>query len=258
MIVGSFVFASAPRVTCAPRRFRSSPASRRGAAAPSVSPSASTSRDALHPLDIEIVFLYPLAVICICWVVGFFEFLTFLIICSWPTSISGGGRSRMAVATTARNGRLRDHGLQSSGGCADEGRASSRRGERPREERRLTTLQKAVAWPRTNSMWPDTSASRAARSMICRSSPAATTSRGSDGAVPRLARQADPADRLRARSTRWRRRCGRSRPDAGAQVVIAMGACASSGGMSTLRIVQSVDNRPVDITSPAARRGPSS
>ena len=81
MIVASFVFATRPKHgACAPGRFRSNPASRRGPPAKQRFTVSFYLTAMLFILfDIEIVFLYPLAVILheLAWF-GFVEFLVFL------------------------------------------------------------------------------------------------------------------------------------------------------------------------------------
>ena len=139
----------------------------------------------------------------------------------------------MAVAGDGKNGRLRDHGLQSERLLWPTKGPSKFEDEVNDLEKSvgLTTLQKAVAWAQTNSMWPDTfGLACCAIEMM-----SIVTSRydiARFGMEPPLRQIYD-----QMLEPKW---------------VIAMGACASSGGMfNNYAIVQSVDKIvPVDMYVP--------
>ena len=161
--------------------------------------------------DIEIVFLYPLAVIL--------------------NGLAGSGSSSSCLPRDPA-ARLRLHLAEGSARMAvdkplarlrapvrarADGRArgrasSSRRSTNLEQKVGLTTLEKAVAWAQTKSMWPDTfGLACCAIEMMSIVSRALRHRALRDGGVPRLAAPGRPADRLRPRRrTRWPRRCARS------------------------------------------------
>lgn len=134
--------------------------------------------------------------------------------------------------------------------------------ELEREGILFTTLEKLVAWGRSNSLWPATfglaccaiemMASTDARNDLARF--------GSEvfRASPRQADVMIVAGRLSKKMAPVMRRVWEQMPDP--KWVISMGACASSGGMfNNYAIVQNVDSVvPVDVYVPGCpqARGP--
>ena len=186
--------------------------------------------------DIEIVFLYPLAVNLneLGWF-GFLEFLVFLIILCSPTSTSGA-RERSNGATTAAavpTGRSRPRAQVGAGALADEGPGGSRRRWPTRGAVGLTTIEKAVAWAQTKSMWPDTfGLACCAMEMMSIVSARYDIARFGMEAFRSSPRQAD----LLIVSGRVSHKMAAPLRQIYDQMlepkwVIAMGACASSGGM---------------------------
>ena len=130
--------------------------------------------------------------------------------------------------------------------------------ELEREGILFTTLEKLVAWGRSNSLWPATfglaccaiemMASTDARNDLARF--------GSEvfRASPRQADVMIVAGRLSKKMAPVMRRVWEQMPDP--KWVISMGACASSGGMfNNYAIVQNVDSVvPVDVYVPGCRR----
>jgi hypothetical protein len=108
--------------------------------------------------DIEIVFLYPLGVVLhqLAWF-GFAELAFFLLILLLRTSTSGA---------RARSSGSRPAEVAPPGRARPAVRAPALAGQGPSEFEQelgdiesqlgLTTLEKAVAWSQTKSMWPDT------------------------------------------------------------------------------------------------------
>ena len=165
--------------------------------------------------DIEIVFLYPLAVILdkLAWF-GFFEFLFFLVDPRRRLRLhlaEGGARVAVDAEEAARRLRapLRARALAGQG--PGQVRAGAV-GDELEERLGLTTLAKAVAWSQTKSMWPDHVRARLLRDRDDVDRLVALRHRAlRDGGVPLVAAPGRPADRLGPRRrTRWRRRCARS------------------------------------------------
>ena len=159
---------------------------------------------------------------------------------------------------------LRDFGLQSErAALADEGaRASSRTRSTNLEQKvGLTTLEKAVAWAQTKSMWPDTfGLACCAIEMMSIVSARYDIARFGMEAFRSSPRQAD----LLIVSGRVSHKMAAPLRQIYDQMlepkwVIAMGACASSGGMfNNYAILQSVDKivagRHLRARLPAAAR----
>ena len=118
----------------------------------------------------------------------------------------------------------------------------------------MTSLQKLVAWGRSNSLWPATFglACCAIEMMQATNSKNDLSRFGSEvfRASPRQADVMIVAGRLSKKMAPVMRRVYEQMPDP--KWVISMGACASSGGMfNNYAIVQNVDSVvPVDIYVP--------
>ena len=168
--------------------------------------------------DIEIVFLYPLAVQlhALGWF-GFVEFAFFvLILLVAYVYIWRKGALELVTPMADEPTRLRDYGLQSERLLWPTKGPSHFEEELGADELEralgLTTLEKAVRWAQTKSMWPDTfGLACCAIEMMSIVSRALRHRALRDGGVPLVAAPGRPADRLRAASrTRWRSRCARS------------------------------------------------
>ena len=207
--------------------------------------------------DIEIVFLYPLAVILD--ELGWFGFFEFLVLHRDPRArlrlhLAEGG-ARMAVKKPKR---LADFGLQLRARALRRrrARASSSRSSAATSSRSsmLTTLEKAVAWAQTKSMWPDTfGLACCAIEMMSIVSSRYDIARFGMEAFRSSPRQAD----LLIVSGRVAHKMAAPLRQIYDQMlepkwVIAMGACASSGGMfNNYAMLQGVDKIvAVDIYVP--------
>ena len=201
--------------------------------------------------DIEIVFLYPLAVILhlLSWF-GFFEFLAFL---AHPVRRLrlhlAEGSARMALDKP-----LKDLGMKSERLLWPKSSKFEDEVSDLEQKVGLTTLAKAVAWAQTNSMWPDTFG-LACCAIEMMSIVASRYDIARFGMEPFRGspRQAD----LLIVSGRVSHKMAAPLRQIYDQMlepkwVIAMGACASSGGMfNNYAIVQSVDKIvPVDMYVP--------
>ena len=167
--------------------------------------------------DIEIVFLYPLAVILheLAWF-GFFEFLVFLRDPARRLRLHlAEGSARMALDKP-----LEDHGLKSERLLWPTKGPSKFEDEVNDLEQKvgLTTLAKAVAWAQTNSMWPDTFGLACCAIEMMSIVSALRHRAVRDGAVPRLAAPGRPDDRRRTRLPQDGAGAPHLRADAGAQV----------------------------------------
>ena len=205
--------------------------------------------------DIEIVFLYPLAVILhrLAWF-GFVEFLFFIVILAlayvyiWRKGRSSGSRARRSGSPTTA--------CTASASCGSaRGRASSRRSSATsRAGSGITTLAKAVRWAQTKSMWPDTfGLACCAIEMMSIVSARYDIARFGMEAFRASPRQAD----LLIVSGRVAHKMAAPLRQIYDQMlepkwVIAMGACASSGGMfNNYTTLQGVDKIvAVDIYVP--------
>ena len=124
----------------------------------------------------------------------------------------------------------------------------------------LTTVEKAVAWSQTKSMWPDTfGLACCAIEMMSIVSARYDIARFGMEAFRASPRQAD----LMIVSGRVSHKMAAPLRQIYDQMlepkwVIAMGACASSGGMfnNYASSRESIESFPSTSTSPAARRGP--
>ena len=208
--------------------------------------------------DIEIVFLYPLAVQlhALGWF-GFVEFAFFVVILLVAyVYIWRKGALEWAVATS-RSGCATT--ASSRSGCSGRRRArrSSRRSSAPTRSSSalgLTTLEKAVRWAQTKSMWPDTfGLACCAIEMMSIVSARYDIARFGMEAFRSSPRQAD----LLIVSGRVAHKMAAPLRQIYDQMlepkwVIAMGACASSGGMfNNYTILQGVDRIvPVDVYVP--------
>ena len=199
--------------------------------------------------DIEIVFLYPLAVILhsLAWF-GFVEFLFFLVILA--------GRLHLHLAEGGARMALRDYGLKSErvlwqgkgpGVFETElGDLESQLG--------LSTVEKAVAWAQGSSIWPDTfGLACCAIEMMSIVSARYDVARFGAEVFRSSPRQAD----LLIVSGRVAHKMAAPLRQIYDQMlepkwVIAMGACASSGGMfNNYSVLQGVDKIvAVDIHVP--------
>src|ERR1700686_3780131 len=172
---------------------------------------------------------------------------------------TSGGRVRWTGARVAdRPKRLRDYGLQSERLLWPTKGPSEFEQELGVDELEqalgLTTLAKAVRWAQTKSMWPDTfGLACCAIEMMAIVSARYDIARFGMGAFRSSPRQAD----LLIVSGRVSHKMAAPLRQIYDQMlepkwVIAMGACASSGGMfNNYAIVQSVDKIvPVDIYVP--------
>ena len=118
----------------------------------------------------------------------------------------------------------------------------------------FSTLEKLVAWGRSNSMWPATfGLACCAIEMMASTNPRNDMARIGSEVFRASPRQSDVlivAGRLSKKMAPVMRRVYDQMPDP--KWVIAMGACASSGGMfNNYAIVQNVDSVvPVDIFVP--------
>ena len=208
--------------------------------------------------DIEIVFLYPLAADArAARLVRRSSSSSSSSASSRSPTSTSGGRERSSGDRATKRKRLRDFGLQ----CErllwpTKGPArSSRRSARQLEQRLvLTTLEKAVAWAQTNSMWPDTfGLACCAIEMMSIVSSRYDIARFGMEAFRSSPRQAD----LLIVSGRVSHKMAAPLRQIYDQMlepkwVIAMGACASSGGMfNNYAMLQGVDKIvPVDIYVP--------
>ena len=205
--------------------------------------------------DIEIVFLYPLAVQlhALGWF-GFGEFAFFVLILARRLRLHlAEGRARVVD----RHARSR-HGLQSErllwptkGPSKFEESMSA---DELEQHLGLTTLEKAVRWAQTKSMWPDTfGLACCAIEMMSIVSSRYDIARFGMEAFRSSPRQAD----LLIVSGRVAHKMAAPLRQIYDQMlepkwVIAMGVCASSGGMfNNYTILQGVDRIvPVDIYVP--------
>ena len=233
MVGMSFVFATQARRAESRARARcpSSRASRRARRSQRFTISFYLTAMLFIVFDIEIVFLYPLAVVLerVGWF-GFWEFAFFLGILGvayvyiWRKERSNGGEGRNASP------RLRP---QDSSGCSDAARARRLRAGARRTSSRLllTTVEKAVAWAQSKSIWPDTfGLSCCAIEMMSIVSPRYDIARFGMEAFRSSPRQAD----LLIVSGRVAHKMAAPLRQIYDQMlepkwVIAMGACASSG-----------------------------
>ncbi len=206
--------------------------------------------------DIEIVFLYPLAVElnALGWF-AFFEFLIFVAILAvayvyiWRKGRSTGANEAAQAEATARP----PVGARCSGVGASPG-VFEQEVESIEDALGLTTLEKAVAWAQTKSMWPDTfGLACCAIEMMSIVSSRYDIARFGMEAFRSSPRQAD----LLIVSGRVTHKMAAPLRQVYDQMlepkwVIAMGACASSGGMfNNYTILQGVDKIvPVDIHVP--------
>lgn len=135
--------------------------------------------------------------------------------------------------------------------------------ELEREGILFTTLEKLVAWGRSNSLWPATfGLACCAIEMMASTDPRNDLARFGSEVFRASPRQADVmivAGRLSKKMAPVMRRVWEQMPDP--KWVISMGACASSGGMfNNYAIVQNVDSVvPVDVYVPGCppqARGP--
>src|SRR5246500_4160253 len=155
--------------------------------------------------------------------------------------------------------RLRDYGLQSERLLWPTKGPSRFEEELGVEELEralgITTLEKAVRWAQTKSMWPDTfGLACCAIEMMSIVGARYDLARFGMEAFPASPRQADPlivSGRVSHKMAAPLRQIYDQMLEP--KWVIAMGACASSGGMfNNYAIVQSVDKIvPVDINVPA-------
>ena len=262
MIVASFVFAQRPHAACAARTIPfESGVSQGPPQRQRFTVSFYLTAMLFILFDIEIVFLYPLAVILqqLAWF-GFFEFLDVpRRSCSSRTSTSGGrersnGTETSACATTGLKSERLLWPTKGPGRFEDEV-------DDLEQKVGLTTLEKAVAWAQTNSMWPDTfGLACCAIEMMSIVSARYDIARFGMEAFRGSPRQAD----LLIVSGRVSHKMAAPLRQIYDQMlepkwVIAMGACASSGGMfNNYAIVQSVDKivarRHVRARLPAAAR----
>ena len=126
----------------------------------------------------------------------------------------------------------------------------------------FSSLQKLVAWGRSNSLWPATfGLACCAIEMMASSNPRNDIARFGSEVFRASPRQADVmivAGRLSKKMAPIMRRVYDQMPDP--KWVISMGACASSGGMfNNYAIVQNVDSVvPVDIFVPGCPPRPES
>ncbi len=205
--------------------------------------------------DIEIVFLYPLAVILheLSWF-GFLELLAFIADPAPRLRVYlAEGSARMAIGDDKR---LRDHGLHSERLLWPTKGPGKFETEVEDLEQKvgLSTLSKAVAWAQTKSMWPDTfGLACCAIEMMSIVSARYDIARFGMEAFRSSPRQAD----LLIVSGRVSHKMAAPLRQIYDQMlepkwVIAMGACASSGGMfNNYAILQSVDKIvAVDIYVP--------
>ncbi len=126
----------------------------------------------------------------------------------------------------------------------------------------FTSLQKLVAWGRSNSLWPATfGLACCAIEMMASTNPRTDMARMGSEVFRASPRQADVmivAGRLSKKMAPVLTRVYEQMPDP--KWVISMGACASSGGMfNNYAIVQNVDSVvPVDIFVPGCPPRPES
>ena len=119
----------------------------------------------------------------------------------------------------------------------------------------LTTLEKALAWGQSNSIWPaGFGLACCAIEMMSLPSPRYDIARFGSEVFRSLAAPGRPDDRVRPGVAQdGRRRCARSTTRCSLpKWVMAMGACSSSGGMfANYAILQGVDKIvPVDVHVP--------
>ena len=213
--------------------------------------------------DIEIVFLYPLAVQlhALGWF-GFAELAFFILILARRLRLHlAEGRAQLVSSRLTK--RLRDYGLQSERLLWPTKGPSRFEEEMGADELEralgLTTLAKAVRWAQTKSMWPDTfGLACCAIEMMSIVSARYDIARFGMEAFRSSPRQAD----LLIVSGRVAHKMAAPLRQIYDQMlepkwVIAMGVCASSGGMfNNYTILQGVDRIvPSTSTCPSARPG---
>ena len=213
--------------------------------------------------DIEIVFLYPVAVQLVD--IGWFavaEFGFFIAILTSRTSTSGVGSPGMALDPKYVRASPTSGSTRSACSCAARSPVcSSRSSGTSRTSSCSRPSRKAVAWAQSNSIWPDTfGLACCAIEMMSIVSSRYDVARFGAEVFRSSPRQADfliVSGRVSHKMAAPLRQIYDQMLEP--KWVIAMGACASSGGMfNNYAVLQGVDKIvAVDIHIPAARRGPS-